>query len=80
MPHSNFTFRVTYSGTEVYECSCGQTFESGTEQRMDMKLKLHHRFCSKLPTTLNRKGVPRKAYTIKEHNLAEVERIRKVHN
>ena len=80
MPHSSFIFRVMYSGARVYKCPFGQTFESGTEREMDMKLRLHCRFCSKLPASINRMEIPKKACTIREQELAEAERIRKVHN
>ena len=81
MPHSSsFTFRVTYSGARVYKCPCGQTFESGTKRGMDMKLRLHRRFCFKLPASINRTEIPKKACTMREQQLAEAERMKKVHN
>ena len=80
MPHSNYRFRVTYSGAGEGKCPCGQTFWCGTEKELNMKLRLHRRFCSKPPVGFDRIVIPKKACTLREQQLAEAKRIRKVHN
>ena len=80
MPHSNFKRKVTDNGAGVGRCPCGQTFECASERELVMKHRIHHRFCSKPPLTFNKIGIPKKACTMREQQLAEAERIRKVHN
>ena len=45
-----------------------------------MKHRIHHRFCSNPPLAFNKIGIPKAAYTMREQQLNEAERIRKVHN
>ena len=45
-----------------------------------MKLRMHHRFCSKPPLAFDKIRVSKKACTMREQQLNEYERIRKVHN
>ena len=40
-------FRVRFT-TEVYNCPCGQTLTSRNSEEMNMKLRLHRNFCSKV--------------------------------
>ena len=80
MPLSNFKERSQEFNTGVGKCSCGQTFEYTSERDMKMKLRMHRRFCSNPPKGLNRIGIPKKATTLREQQLNEAERIRKVHN
>ena len=47
---------------------------------MAMKLQMHRKFCSKPPRLFDEIRVPKKACTIREQQLNEAERIRKVHN
>ena len=49
MPHSNFKERSYTLNTGVGKCSCGQTFDFMSEKDMNMKLRMHHKFCSKPP-------------------------------
>ena len=45
-----------------------------------MKHRMHHRFCSSPPVAFDKIGIPKKAMTLRELQLNEAERIRKVHN
>ena len=47
---------------------------------MKMKLRMHHRFCSNPPAAFDKIGIPKKACMMREGQLNEAERIRKVHN
>ena len=80
MPHSNFKWRATEFNTGVGKCSCGQTFECASEKEIAMKRRMHHRFCSNPPVAFNKIRVSKKACMMREQQLNEAERIRKVHN
>ena len=80
MPHSNFKERSQAFNTGVGKCSCGKTFEYASERDMVMKLQMHHRFCFNPPVAFDKVGIPKKAATLREQQLNEAERIRKVHN
>ena len=64
----------------IGKCPCGQTFECKSERDMKMKLRMHLRFCSNPPKGFNKIGIPKKATTLREQQLAEAERMHKVHN
>ena len=80
MLHSSFKRKATEFEDGVGRCSCGQTFESASERELAMKHRMHRRFCSNPPIAFNKIGIPKKACTMREQQLAEAERIRKVHN
>ena len=80
MPHSNFKERSQEFNTGVGKCPCGQTFEYTSERDMKMKLRMHCRFCSNPPIAFDKIGIPKKATTLREQQLNEAERMRKVHN
>ena len=80
MPHSSFKRKVTEFETGVGRCSCGQTFECASERELTMKRRMHHRFCSNPPVAFDKIGIPNKAVTLREQQLNEAEKIRKVHN
>ena len=80
MPHSNFKRKVTDNGAGVGKCPSGQTFECESERELAMKHRMHRRFYSSPPVALDKIGIPKKACTMREQQLAEAERIRKVHN
>ena len=80
MPPSNFKQRATKFNLRVGKCSCGQTFEFALGQDMAMKLRMHSKFCSKPPRVFDEIRVPKKACTMREQQLNEAERIRRVHN
>ena len=61
-------------------CPCGQTFECASEREFAMKCRIHRRFCSNPPLAFNKTGIPKKAATLREQQLNEAERIRKVCN
>ena len=89
MPHSNFKWRATEFNLRVEKCSCGQTFECALERDMNRKLRkgpgslcgpMHRKFCSKPPMVFDEIRVPKKPCTMRERQLNNYERIRKVHN
>ena len=80
MPHSNFKERSQEFNTGVGKCLCGQTFEYTSERDMKMKLRMNCRFCSNPPKGFDKIGIPKKARTLREQQLNEAERMRKVHN
>ena len=80
MPHSNFKRKVTDNGARVRKCDCSQTFECATEQELAMKFRIYRRFCSNLPLTFDKIGFPKKACTLREQQLAEAKRMKRVHN
>ena len=80
MPQSNFKERSQTFNTGVGKCSCGKTFEYASERDMKIKLRMHRRFCSNPPVAFDKIRVSKKACTMREQQLNEAERIRKVHN
>ena len=80
MPHSSFKGKATEFEAGVGRCSRGQTFECASEQELAMKHRMHRRFCSNPPVAYDKIGIPKTAATLREQQLAEAERIRKVHN
>ena len=80
MPHSNFERRATEFNTGVGKCSCSQTFECASEREIAMKHRMHHRFCSNPPVAFDKIMVSKKARSMREQQLNEAERIRKVYN
>ena len=49
MPHSNFKDKPYTLGLGVRNCSCGQAFGYASERDRELKIRLHHKFCSKPP-------------------------------
>ena len=71
MPHSNFKSRATKFNTGVGKCSCSQTLDFTSEREMNMKLGMHHKFCSNPPKASDKVEVPKKATTMREQQLNE---------
>ena len=80
MPHSSFKRKATEFEARVAKCPCGQTFECASERELAIKHKMHRRFCSNPPVAFDKIGIPKKACTMRDQQLNEAERIRKVHN
>ena len=80
MPHSNFKQRATEFNTGVGKCSCGQTFECASEREIAMKPRMHCRFCSNPPVAFNEIRVSKKTCMMREQQINEAERMKKVHN
>ena len=80
MPHSDFKWRATEFNTGVGKSSCGQTFKCASEGEIAMKHRMHHRFCSNPPVASDKIRVSKKACMMREQQLNEAERIRKVNN
>ena len=55
-------------------------FECAFEQELAMKHRIHCRVCSNPPVAFDKIGIPKKATTLREQQLAEAERMRKVDN
>ena len=70
MPHSIFKRKVTDNGAGVGKCSCGPTFECAFERELAMKHRIHRRFCSSPPVAFDKIGIPKKAVTLREQQLA----------
>ena len=68
------------NGAGVGRCPCGQTFECASERELAMKCRINCRFCSYPPLAFNKTGIPKKACMMREQQLNEAERIRKVHS
>ena len=79
MPHSNFKERSQEFNTGG-KCPCGQTFEYTSERDMKIKLRMHLRFCSNPPKGFYKIGILKKVTTLRELQLNEAERMKKVHN
>ena len=75
MPFSNFKRKVTDNGAGVGRCTCGQTFECAS-----MKRRIHRRFCFNPPVAFDKIGIPKKSCMLREQQLAEAERMKKVNN
>ena len=80
MPHSNFKDKAYAFNTGVGKCLCSKTFEYASERDMAMKLRMHLKFCSNPPLAFNKIRVPKKSCMLREQQLAEAERMKKVHN
>ena len=80
MPHSSFKSKVIDNGAGVGRCPCGQTFECASKGKLAMNCRMHHRFCSNPPVAFDKTEIPKKACTLREQQIAEAERIKKVHN
>ena len=80
MPHSNLKERSQEFNSGIGKCPCGQNFEYISERDMKMKLRMHRRFCSNPLKGFDKIGIPKKARTLREQQLNEAERMKKVHN
>ena len=78
MPHSNFKERSHTLSSGVRKCSCGQTFDYASEREMNLRMRMHRKFCSNPSKGFNRVRVPKKARTMKEIYNNQAERIKKV--
>ena len=60
------------------KCSCGQTFKYVSMRDLNMKLRMHHKFCSN-PKKKFQDRLPKKARTLGELHHYDAERIKRVH-
>ena len=72
MPHSNVKGRSQEFNTGVGKYT--------SERDMKVKLRMHRRFCSNPPKGFYKIGILKKATTLREQQLNEAERMKKVHN
>ena len=80
MPHSNCKQRSYENNTGVGKCSCGQTFDYSSPRDMELKCKLHRRFCQNPPKGEQKLGIPMRATTFMEHQTGASKRRRELHN
>ena len=80
MPHSNFKRKVTEFEAGIGKCSCGQTFECASERELAMKRRMHRRFCSNPLVAFDKIEIPKKTVTLREQQVNEYKRMKKVHN
>ena len=80
MPHSNFKYIPNQLDLGILKCSCGQTFDFVSERDMNMKLRMHRKFCSKLAEGSRQISAPMKAMTLREQQLSETKKTRRVHD
>ena len=80
MPHSTFKQMPHESNTGVSKCSCGQTFDFSSNRDMELKRRLHRKFCKRPPIGKQKIGIPMKATTFMEHQAGTTMRRREVHN
>ena len=80
MPHSNFKRKVTEFEAGIGKCSCGQTFECASERELAMKRRMHRGFCSNPPVAFDKIEIPKKTVTLREQQVNEYKRMKKVHN
>ena len=79
MTHSNFKERNHEISTGVGKWTCGQTFDYSSKRDMNLKLRLHLRYCKNPPKGTHKIAVPRKATTFMEHQLGVNMRRKEVH-
>ena len=80
MPHNSFKERSHTFSSGIGKCPCGQTFNFKSEKDMNVKLRMHYKFCSKPPKGFDKIKKTNKATTLREQQLNEAEKIWKVHN
>ena len=80
MPHSNFKQIPYESNTGVSKCSCGQNFDFTSPRDMELKCRLHRRFCKRPPIGKQKIGIPMKATTFMKHQAGTTMRRREDHN
>ena len=80
MPHSSLKERSHQFNLGVGKCPCSQIFDYASERDVKIKLRIHRKFCFYPPKRFNKIRVPKKAMTLREQQLNETERMRKVHN
>ena len=78
MPHSKLKGNAHPLNSGTGKCPCGQTFDFASERDRNMKLQLHHKFCSKPSEGTDRLRVPRKTMTLGKQQRVEAERRKRV--
>ena len=79
MPQSNFKQGSYENSTGIGKCFCGQTFDYSSPRDMDLKLRIHCRFCKNPPNGTHKIGIPKKATTLMEHHIGVTMRRKEVH-
>ena len=84
MPHSSHKYKGYDLGFGLRNCSCGQTFGCASERELEMKIRIHRKFCSNPPKGEYIIGVSKdnpvvKSKTLKEHYKNETEEKRKLY-
>ena len=84
MRHSNFKDKAYALGLGVRNWSCSQTFGYASEREWKLKIRLHHKFCSKPQKGTYEIGVSKaqpleKAKTLKEYYNNESKEMRNLY-
>ena len=66
MPHSKLKGRLIYLDSGVLKCPCGQTFNYRSVRDLNMKLRLHCKFFTKLAEGIDQLSTPKKAIMLTE--------------
>ena len=80
MPHSNFKQRSHENNTGFAKCSCWQTFDYSSPRDMQLKRKLHRKFCKNPPKGDQKISLPKTATTFMDYQTDTSDRRREVHN
>ena len=80
MPHSNFKQRSHKNSTGFAKCSCGQTFDYSSTRDMQLKCKLHHKFCKNPPKGDQKISLPKRPTTFMDYQTGTSNRQRDVYN
>ena len=67
MPHSNLKQRSHENSTGFAKCFCGQTFDYSSLRDMQLKQKLHRKFCTNPPKGDQKIGLPKKSTTFMDY-------------
>ena len=81
MPHGNFKQRSYENNTGFGKCSCEQTFDYSSPRDMELKRRLHRKFCKNpLSQGEQKMSVSKNTTTFMEYQTGFTNRRRKVHN
>ena len=80
MSHSNFKQRSHKLSTGFASCSCGQTFDYSSPRDMQLKHKLHRKFCSNPPSGDQKISIPKRSTTFIDYQTGTSARRREVYN
>ena len=79
MPHSNFKQRSHENSTGFAKCSCRQTFDYSSPRDMQLKRRLHRKFCTNPPPGDQKISLPKKSTTFMDYQAGTSDRRRDVY-
>ena len=74
MPHSNFKQRSYENDTGFAKCSCGQTLDYSSPRDMQLKRKLHRKFCTNSAKGDQKISLPKKSTTFMDYQTGTSDR------